>query len=209
MARDFVDLRDGDTLEPYHINICYRELRRWRKLKATWPLSLVGAESSDSPPAISYLGRKPIWIQLVTNGMSTAPFGHDWKEMIWDQNATPDPKWVESGVTTYVSSATIGDKAYEWNGLLCPKSDAIYEAHRDNWGILRFRAIRFLGKVSSDITATATGTVRIWARQSGTIVDTGLDVQALNWNSLTKVTSGHRVMITPVETQWVIDYEEC
>ncbi len=50
MGRQFDDLRDGDVLEPFHINIIYRELRRWRKAKAVPPMVLDGAEATDSPP---------------------------------------------------------------------------------------------------------------------------------------------------------------
>ena len=50
MPRAFDDLKDGDILEPFHLNIIYRELRRWRKAKAIPPMVLDAADSADSPP---------------------------------------------------------------------------------------------------------------------------------------------------------------
>jgi hypothetical protein len=52
MGRDFVDLKDGDTLEPFHINQIYKELRRWRKLKGSQRVQIVGANDGDSVPQI-------------------------------------------------------------------------------------------------------------------------------------------------------------
>ncbi len=50
MGRQFDDVKDGTVLEPFHLNIIYRELRRWRKAKAVPPMVLDGAEATDSPP---------------------------------------------------------------------------------------------------------------------------------------------------------------
>lgn len=50
MPRDFPDLKDGDLLEPYHLNAIYRELRRWRRASAVPPMVIDGLMSSDSPP---------------------------------------------------------------------------------------------------------------------------------------------------------------
>ena len=50
MPRGFQDLKDGETLEPFHINIIYRELRRWRRAYAVPPMVIDGLMSSDSPP---------------------------------------------------------------------------------------------------------------------------------------------------------------
>lgn len=50
MPRDFDDIRDGTQLEPYHLNIIYRELRRLRKMTAAPPLALDSMTSTTSPP---------------------------------------------------------------------------------------------------------------------------------------------------------------
>ncbi len=49
MPVDFPDVRDGDTIEPWWFNVIYRELRRWRKVKAVPPLAVSFAEGSASP----------------------------------------------------------------------------------------------------------------------------------------------------------------
>ncbi len=58
MARDFPTLKSGVTLEPWHLNIIYAELRRWRKLKVVPPLSSTGVNSADNiPPVIRFVGQ--------------------------------------------------------------------------------------------------------------------------------------------------------
>jgi hypothetical protein len=52
MAREFDDIKDGTKLEPYHLNIIYRELRRLRKMTAAPPLALDGMTSTTSPPVL-------------------------------------------------------------------------------------------------------------------------------------------------------------
>lgn len=52
MPREFDDLKDGTELEPFHMNIIYRELRRLRKMTAAPPLVLDGMESSVSAPML-------------------------------------------------------------------------------------------------------------------------------------------------------------
>jgi hypothetical protein len=52
MPREFDDLKDGTELEPFHLNIIYRELRRLRKMTASPPLVLEGMESSVSAPLL-------------------------------------------------------------------------------------------------------------------------------------------------------------
>jgi len=52
MAREFDDIKDGTVLEPYHLNIIYRELRRLRKMTAAPPLVLDGMTSTTSPPVL-------------------------------------------------------------------------------------------------------------------------------------------------------------
>ena len=50
MPREFEDIKDGTMLEPFHLNMIYRELRRWRKAKAVVLMVLDSAASADSPP---------------------------------------------------------------------------------------------------------------------------------------------------------------
>ncbi len=50
MPAEFEDLKDGDVLEPFHINRLNREARRWRRAYAVPPLVIDGLMSSDSPP---------------------------------------------------------------------------------------------------------------------------------------------------------------
>lgn len=52
MGRDFVDLKDGDVLEPYHINQIYKELRRLRKLKGSARVIVRGMQDGESVPEI-------------------------------------------------------------------------------------------------------------------------------------------------------------
>lgn len=52
MPRDFDDIKDGTRLEPYHLNIIYRELRRLRKMTAAPPLALDNMTSTTSPPLL-------------------------------------------------------------------------------------------------------------------------------------------------------------
>jgi len=58
MPRDFPELKDGDQLEPFHLNIIYRELRRWRKSVFVPPIIIDGLTSSDTPPVFR-IGRGP------------------------------------------------------------------------------------------------------------------------------------------------------
>jgi hypothetical protein len=145
MARQFDDLKDGDTLEPYHINIIYRELRRLRKLKASPPLVLTGMQGDDGPN-LSSLDQPPMMIQLTANGDSNGL--HAWKEMHW--NATT----AAYEITGLTSSVADGDAAREINNFKCPLGNNIFEARRDNWGVLTFRAVsRYIAKTTTAITA--------------------------------------------------------
>jgi hypothetical protein len=199
MSRDFEDLKDGDMLEPCHINVIYKELRRLRKMQATPPLAIEGMDSGDSPPVVySFMGRDT-QIRLTANADANSK--HDWEEVQWNGTA-----WETSLIT---GTVTNGDGALEINGLKCPKSDAVLRSWRDNYGQVRFRAVRYLGVADADINANSTGTVSVWSKFNGTIADSTLNVTAYNWNDTTKVTSTKRVMITPVEDQWAIDYEVC
>lgn len=48
----FDDVRDGDAIEPRLWNVIYRELRRWRKAKATPPMKITSADGL-MPPVFS------------------------------------------------------------------------------------------------------------------------------------------------------------
>jgi hypothetical protein len=52
MSRDFVDLKDGDRIAPYHFNQIYDELRRWRKIRGSGYVSVNGAKDGTSVPSI-------------------------------------------------------------------------------------------------------------------------------------------------------------
>jgi hypothetical protein len=52
MPNKFPRLKDGDELHPYHLNIIYRELERWRRTRAAGLLDLDGVDS-DSPPTFT------------------------------------------------------------------------------------------------------------------------------------------------------------
>lgn len=58
MAQDFPELKSGDTLEPWHLNVIYRELKRWRKMKVIPPLASSGITSTDGiPPVLRFIGQ--------------------------------------------------------------------------------------------------------------------------------------------------------
>lgn len=54
MPRSFPRLRDGDALEPLHINLIYRELERWSRLQGS---GAVRVEHGD-PPRIAATARE-------------------------------------------------------------------------------------------------------------------------------------------------------
>jgi hypothetical protein len=74
MGRDFVDLKDGDTLEPYHLNQIYKELRRWRKLGGSGRVTVDGAQDGESVPTIN-VALSPQMYVGVANGVITARSG--------------------------------------------------------------------------------------------------------------------------------------
>ena len=74
MAREFDDLKDGTVLEPYHLNMIYRELRRLRKMTAAPPLVLEGMTSTTSPPFL-YPGGIRAWGLGKANGTIPARSG--------------------------------------------------------------------------------------------------------------------------------------
>ena len=56
MASEFPKLKSGDELTPWHLNIVYRELDRWRRMKFAGPVAYTGIDSASSPPTITVLG---------------------------------------------------------------------------------------------------------------------------------------------------------
>src|SRR4051794_30970905 len=56
MATEFPKLKSGDELTPWHLNIIYRELDRWRRLKFAGPVAYSGIDSASSPPVVTILG---------------------------------------------------------------------------------------------------------------------------------------------------------
>ena len=200
MSREFEPLEDGDRLEPFHLNIIYAELRRLRKMKAAPPLVLRGMDS-DQPPILTDAGSTQHLIRLTANGDSDGL--HDWKLVHWDGDAID---YEDAEITGSVDD---GDAARELNGLQCPLGDEVYWAWRDNFGVLTFRAVRVLGVSIAAIAAGATGTVSVWSYDGGTAADSGLDVEATNWNNLTGVAASKRIMLTPCCGKWLIDFEAC
>ena len=43
---DFPELKDGDQLEPWMLNVIYDELRRWRKLKGSGVVDVEGRKAT-------------------------------------------------------------------------------------------------------------------------------------------------------------------
>ncbi len=75
MARDFVDVKDGDRLEPFHINQIYKELRRLRKLRGSVHVQVDGMQDPDGVPQISVVFPPGGWL-AVANGTITASVGN-------------------------------------------------------------------------------------------------------------------------------------
>ena len=55
MAKIFPRFKDGDNLEPRHINWIFSELERWRHASATPPLVFADTDGDD-PPTIEFWG---------------------------------------------------------------------------------------------------------------------------------------------------------
>ncbi len=68
MPAEFEDLKDGDVLEPFHINRLNRELRRWRRAYAVPPLVIDGLMSSDSAPVFRMATGSGAGFLAVANG---------------------------------------------------------------------------------------------------------------------------------------------
>jgi hypothetical protein len=54
MPNRFPKLQDGDELQPWHLNVIYRELERWRQAKCQGAFDIVGADSDSPPTFIAY-----------------------------------------------------------------------------------------------------------------------------------------------------------
>lgn len=125
---EFPDLDDGDELEPYHFNVIYDELRRWRKLSAAAPLVVDGADGDDSP--VIYLVEQPsFFIKL------TGPYagGYPWKEVL----IGPGYAVQDAGVT---GGPALGNPAFErqTGDTTLGAGDTIYEARWSPGGGLSF-----------------------------------------------------------------------
>lgn len=124
MARDFVDLNPGETLEPYHINMIYAELRRWRKIRGGTGVRLSGTTDQDSVPEISVLFPKVGFVG-VANGDITARVGStpgtgtvtvkqlDTDDELIDAQVT-DIEVYNASVNTMTSGQGIDDGQYVW-----------------------------------------------------------------------------------------------
>lgn len=198
MGKRFEMMRDGDVLQPHHINAIHRELNRWRGLRAVHPLQITGAEDGLSSPEISYAEQRPITIKLTATGDANGK--HEWQGVVWNGTA-----FINSSRSGDVN----GDWAMEINGLRCPKSDEIYQAWRNNWGVWTFKAVRTLAVASADINANSSGTVYLWSLFNGAYTNSNTSITAYNWNDTTKVTSGKRLMLTPHASRWLVDFEVC
>ena len=56
MAKIFPFWKDGDVLEPRHLNWIFGELQRWRRIRAAAPIVIRNTEA-DEPPNIEFWGQ--------------------------------------------------------------------------------------------------------------------------------------------------------
>lgn len=198
MGKRFEMLKDGDELQPHHINAIHRELNRWRSLRAVPPLRILGVEDGMSNPEISMPNLRPLLIKLTTTGDANGK--HEWKAVAWNGTA-----YVDTGRTGIIN----GEYAIEVNNLRCPRSDHVYEARKNTWGVWYFEAVRTLAVAAADISANSSGSVYLWSLYNGAHANSNTSVTAYNWNDTTKVTSGKRLMLTPHAGRWYVDFEGC
>jgi hypothetical protein len=101
MRRDFPTLRDGDLLQPRHLNLIYRELERQAKVSG------VGIDVSDTAAGVTYSSPDvpAIWAKITSGPDGSG--GYPWKEVLRNASGV----WVDSGLAR---SAT-EDPAYEIN----------------------------------------------------------------------------------------------
>lgn len=111
---DFPELKDGDTMEPWHYNILARDANRWRKITVVPPLSIEGADGDT--PVISLTDPPSFFIQLT--GVYAS--GYPWKQVhigagrvITDafatgSTATGRPAFeIQTGDTTLTADGTV------------------------------------------------------------------------------------------------------
>jgi hypothetical protein len=76
MPNIFPNVKDGDSLAPWMLNIIYRELERWRRMVASPPLAIDSAESSVSPPLLYSLATDEL-VPILTGsgGIAAGTYG--------------------------------------------------------------------------------------------------------------------------------------
>lgn len=198
------DLRDGDewTLDDW--NSVLAELRRLNKLRGTGQIQVRNA-NNDAPPIVQGVFPQPFTIRLT--GVGDANGYHKWEEVYYGPDANGTYTLVTTGCKS--DNNTVIDQAREVNGLRCPQSDEVYYAWRDWQGVVTFKAVRHLAVAAADINAGVSGNAYLWSVISNSETNSSTVVTAYNWNNNTKVTSGKRLMLTPVANRWYIDYEAC
>lgn len=201
MAKIFPRFADGDEFTTSHANALFAELERWRRMRATLPLTIRN-QAGDDPPLIELTQFGRFQIQLTGNGSSS---GHFWQEVIWDGS-----DWEPSGVERESGD---GDYAFEINGLFCPLGDEVYEAWRDNFGRVLFRAGTLEGVTTSgisagSISAMTSGSVTVWSQQAGTVASSGLTVTAFN-RFATSIGGSKGVSLHPWNGRWMAREWDC
>lgn len=66
------DFRDGDALEPWHLNFIFRFVRRWMRFDASPPLSL--DNGGEAPPHLSFLGLDDLVPFYAGSGISAGTY---------------------------------------------------------------------------------------------------------------------------------------
>lgn len=105
MAREFDDLKDGTVLEPFHLNIIYRELRRLRKMGAAPPLALENMNSTTAPPRLWTAGGSPVSLWVKSDSSSPFAGASGAWPTITPTEATLDVYADEDGTMTLVDDA--------------------------------------------------------------------------------------------------------
>lgn len=72
MARDLVDLKDGDAIEPRHFNVIHAELRRLRRFRVAPPLALSGWEGGGDSPLLALMAPTSAVLVLTTTELTAA-----------------------------------------------------------------------------------------------------------------------------------------
>lgn len=80
MPRDFPEIRDGTPIEPWHLNIIYRELRRLRKMRGGGTITVQNADGTLPPLivqggfSIAVVGKASGTIGPYSSGCGTGNF---------------------------------------------------------------------------------------------------------------------------------------